>query len=129
MDDETPTQIASQHNMHVHELLQLNKQIVGLKANSKLHPGTELRLYEPNNESEEESEEESSEEEEEAPFVLPRDWKMETKISTAPSTKGMTIKKYISPDGKKTCTCVFTKLLFIVDYCSGCNYRSDCFFF
>ena len=44
-DDETPTEIALQRNMNVNKLLNLNRHITGLKANSKLHPGTLLYLF------------------------------------------------------------------------------------
>ena len=53
MNDETPKQIATQHNLHVQDLLSFNVHISGLKANSKLHLNTPLYLTEEEEEEEE----------------------------------------------------------------------------
>tara|TARA_B100000795_G_C22614773_1_gene366506 strand:+ start:171 stop:782 length:612 start_codon:yes stop_codon:yes gene_type:complete len=53
LNDETPKQIATQHNLHVQDLLSFNVHISGLKANSKLHLNTPLYLTEEEEEEEE----------------------------------------------------------------------------
>ena len=71
---------------------------------SKLRRNKSVLSDSEDDDDQDDQEEQAKQKRKQKAFVLPEGWRMETKISSAPSTFGMVIKKYISPNGKKTCT-------------------------